>query len=511
MAMLNRFFYSSIFCLGCSLGTLTPYASYAQNCNAPPEMITQLFYPELGSYTVWDKSYGEARRREIFTTSASLEDGSILAVGEMRHLPEVSPSLMVVLFDKRGRKVWEKYHSIGRIKNVVKVLSHEKGYVVLVNRAGDPDKKTKDYATLVFLDEQAKVTIQKDIGSKSYNITATDILYTKEETGNIVLSVTESELIGKGDEAVERKKATIRILDKKGNDLSRREYMLGINSEILSIKSLELSEKANNYIATGYFENDSKQKIGWVLRLSSDAAYIWHREFSRGKNAIISDAFGYKNEDIIAGGTIDAANSDQTGAWLMRLGGIDGEVKWERYYYSEKPHYLYKAQDVVVNKDGLISFLMQAKKMEKTDDELERDQSDVMSYAHLLNVSPRGITLSGDAYFKGKGAYVNEMKLDIGGQYVLSGYAWQTAQKVLEEYTEENSKPASEVMLPKVEVSQKTKDGLALLRGKTEEKKLEEEKLDSDSIGHGDKDQDLDQNAWIMIGAAPDTYIDPCK
>ena len=490
---------------------LIPHMSYAQNCDAPPEMITQMFYPDLGSYTVWDNSYGEPRKREVFKSSIAQDDGTILSVGEMRYLPEISPSLMIVLFDKRGRKIWDKYHPIGRINNVVKILPHRKGYIVLLNRASSPDKKKKAHVTLIFLDKHAKIISQKNITSKSYNLTATDMLHTKEGAGGIVISATESYWVGTGDDAIEKRKATIHVLDNKGNDQFRREYPLGTSSEILSLENLKSLDKKNSYIATGYFENNNKQKVGWILRLSSDASYVWHKEFMRGKNAIVSDAFGYNNEDIIAGGTIDAVDSDQTGAWLMRLGGLSGEIKWQRYYYSEKPLYSYKAQDVVVNKDGVIAFLMAAKKAEVIEGELKTNSSDVMSYAHFLSVSPRGITLSGEAYFKGKGAYVNEMKLGLRGQYVLSGHAWQTAQKILEEYKEVHNDSESKIMLPDVEISQKSMDGLALLKGKMDKQKTEEKNLDLDSIGYSNDGHTLDQNAWIMIGVASDTYIDPCK
>lgn len=488
--------------------TVAPHMAQAQNCTPPAEMVTKLFYPELGSYTVWDNAYGEPRKREAFKSSVPLEDGSVLAVGEMRYLPEVAPALMIVLFDKRGRKIWEKFHALGQVKNVVKILPHDKGHMVLVNRRGDRKSGKKSYTTLLFLDKEAKIIRQKNISHKSYNITATDILQTGSSEKNIVISVTEQYTVGSGDNATERRKAAIHILDNNGNDLDRREYSLGISSEILSLENLELQDKMINYIATGYFENDVGQKIGWVLRLNKDASYVWHKEFGRGSGAIVSDAHSYKNQDIITGGTINAADSDQTGAWMMRLDGLSGEIKWQRYYYSEKNHYSYEAQDIVVNSDGVITFLMAAK--EKETEATEKD-SDIMNYAHLLNLSPRGITLNGEAYYKGHDAYINEMNLGANEQYVLTGDTWQTAQKALEQYKEKEGKTEPEIMLPEAEISQKSKEGLERLKGKMAMQKEEEKRLDSDEEPMGDSGQELDQNGWIMIGVSADTYTDPCK
>tara|TARA_B100001989_G_scaffold251270_2_gene230115 strand:+ start:2794 stop:4314 length:1521 start_codon:yes stop_codon:yes gene_type:complete len=505
MPTLNNYFYKSTICLGFISVLLGAAPVQAQNCNAPYEMMTELRYPELGSYSVWDNAYGEPRKSEIFKSAIALDDGTVLAVGEKRHLEKVAPSLMIVKFDKRGRKSWEEYHSPGQIKDIVKFIPFQKGYVILVNRYAK-DENRKDYASLFFIDNNAKITKVQNIQSDAYNITATDVLGLNDAADTIVISAIHSRSEGQGEDQRSIKRGAIYTYNKNKNATNWREYIVGINSEILSLEKTLIKGGAIDIIATGTFENNHGKKMGWVFRLDKDGSYKWQKEFSRGESTLVSDAYGYKNGDIIAAGTVKPIGERPNGAWLMRLDGNNGDIKWQRYYYGEKSQYHYSAQDVVVNDDGIITFLMSAISY----NEIEERGFDGSGFGHVLNISPRGITLGGEAYFKGNSAHINEMRLAPKSQYIMSGYTWQNAQKVFEEFKEGKDKNNPTPVLPEAEISQKSQKGLDLLKGKVEADHVIKDRLNSDNNALKKNGKEQDQNAWVMIGTAFDTYTDPC-
>ena len=519
--MLNRFFISIFLCT--AFTALTPNLVQGQNCDVHYEMVTKLFHPDPGSYTVWDTVYGEGQKDEIFTSIVNHE-GGVLAVGEMRRLPGVGPSLMLVHFDRRGRKVWEKYHAINGLRKVVKILPRDNaGYVVLANR-----HKNSSSLWLGFFDKHGTLKSHKIIQDKGSDLFANDMISRGDAKG-WAIAVTTERPVGKGKNKTIHRNGLIYLLDKNGNEEIRRVYTLGTNDEILGLSESKIDGKKAGYIATGYFENTSGQKIARLLYLNEDISLIWQKEFRRGLSAKLAKSSAYAGRYLLVFGDVEAADSRSVGSWLMLLELQSGKIMWQRYYYADKGNHDYTAQGLYARKDGLITVMMMARsKTKSVGEEMKKSLEDktvfgdkiipeYMDYAHLLTLSPRGITLSGDSYYFGQGVSISQLIEGDNGTRVMAGHVFVPPTDIFKKNVNKNKhksplREKRDISLPDALLSDKTKKGLALLKHDIDahaknESTEEENKESAKSVRHNNI---LDRNGWVVIGDMPDTYKDPC-
>ncbi len=530
--MLNRYFRTSaayVFCSGLlAAGVIAnPSPVFAQACDAPYEMITRLHHPEPGAFMVWNTLYGEEGRQEKFVSAIGRENGKVLAVGEVQVAKGVKPSLLLVEFDRRGRKIWEKTHAVSNLDEIVKILPYgEAGYVVLVN------KKTSQKHEMMwmgFFDGKGKLTAGKNIQAKGVNLRANDLQPKVGGDGWAMPVLTSSQNDnGAGNN---QKNASVLILDKNGNQKNTRSYVLGKTTNINSLSVAKFDGDTFGYIATGYFENNNGKEIGWVLRLDEDLSIVWQKEFSRGVSAKVMYSVPDKDGDVYVAANIGAADSDSDGVWFAKLDGASGNMPWQRYYMSENGAHHYNVRGLNVNKDGLVALLMMAEAVDEDEQPQEgAPQKDKMSgfgitsesdYGHLLTLSPRGITLSGDAFYYGQGVSLSQLSESKDGQRIIVGHSFvkpdmPMTKKVGEDPSVE--KPLNElgdVRLPDVDLSDNTKKGLALLQKKISAQALIDQKEDKDnhdeSAKNIEKRPSLVQKGWVVIGDMPDPYVDPCK
>lgn len=528
--MLNNFFILKLFYALFFVIVIMPSDGFAQQCEAPYEMITKLRHPDPGSYTVWDTAYGKNKRDEVFVSVVNLGT-NVLVVGEMRPTLGADPVLMFVHFDHRGREVRDKYHKIADLHNIVKMLRHGDGYVVLAN-------KRKSQAHMVvwlgFFDKDLALISQKTIQDKEFDLSATDIAPSANGRGWSV-SVTAESRFGEVGHQTIRKNAFVYLLDENGNEKSSRGYFLGMDSEILGLSVSKFVGGKTGYIATGYFENKIGKKIAWVLRLNEDLSLVWQKEYSRGLSANLKVSSGYRDRYVLVFGDVLPADSNPRGGWVMMLNGANGETMWQRYYHGAIGHHDYSAQGIYVNKDGLITLMMMAHSRISVTDMVGMDTAETMqfedkiisenmSYAHLLTLSPRGITLAGDSYYYGYGVSLSQMIEAEDGRRVLAGFAHVSARKKVREVKKIVNvnpplKEKGDINLPDAELSDKAKKGLAMLRDKLKGQDVhsannldhheDEEVKESakDDIGHNKATRD----GWVLIGDVPDAYTDPCK
>ncbi len=510
-----------IFCSGFS------GAAVAQQCDVVPEMVTKLFYPDMGAYTVWDADYGEAARKEQFKGVVMQGEGA-LAVGEMRRMEGVGPTLMFVRYDRRGKVMWEKFHSISGLFEVVKVVPYgvenaegERGFVVLANI--QKGKKGRGYAWMGFFNADGKMIGRKRIKDDKFSLAAGDISPAVSTDGWVV-PVTASYDDGEGESKTRREHAVVYKYNLKGELIKSRSFVLGHKSSVSGLVVSKNDAGGGTYIATGRFSNDFGKDQGWLMALDEDLSIIWQKEFSRGKSAKLVHSVMGDNGQIIAVGEVLSVQDDRVATWALAVDGADGGVLWQRYYHGETGAHDYYPLGVVKNDDGLIALAMQA--VFNVDAEVDGDAvEDVhslgdefpagMNYVQLLTLNPRGVTLSGDAYVYGKGADAFAFSPYHGGQYVLVGRA---AIPKVDQYQMDGSGDEKEgsalsepglVNLPDADMSDKAKLGLAKLRQNIREQK-------DDASGKGDAEDDsanknpLTYNAWIAIAEAPDAYEDPC-
>ncbi len=533
MKMLNKFFISNILSVASGLILLcAPLTAEAQQCNAAYEMMTKLYHPDPGSYTVWNVVYGTGEHEERFVTGLNWKDDGIVALAEVSKPGQPEASIVFVTYDRRGRKVAEHPYKIKGLKEIVKLVPVKSGYILLGNIMQE-DKRAA--AWIGFFDSEFQFIANKTISDKAFHLRATDIAQSKDEQQWMV-SVTGQRYSEKSNELQDYKTASLYVLDKNGNELSSRSYILGLNSEILSLSSADFEREKSGFIATGYFENSFKKKVGWVMRLNPDGSLIWQKEFNRGNSAMIRKGIGYRDHDIVALGDIEPANSDPKGSWVTMLDGNSGQIMWQRYYYGETGHHDYIAQDLFANDDGLITLMMMAKskappmEMDSEEDEEFSLISDMlipenMDYAHLLTLTPRGVTISGDSYYFGQGVSMTDMNEYVNGNRIMAGYAVVPAEdlfqgKIVKHEPEEPLRERGALTLPDAELSDKTKKGLEMLKNRMgqggqsphllEPEAGEEEMAQDESAKPKNQHVPLTKKAWLAIGEGPDAYTDPC-
>lgn len=530
--MLNNFFISNPFyaLLFLSIAIAMPQTSQAQQCEAPYEMITKLHHPDPGSYTVWDSAYGKDQRDEVFVSVVNVGKG-VVAVGEVLRRAGAAPSLVFVHLDHRGRVLREVHHQINGLHRIVKMLRQGDGYLVMVNRRKSQGRSA---VWIGFFDKDFVLRSQKTIKDKGFDLFATDIVPSVGGQGWSV-SVRAESVIGEGENRTLRKSAFVYLLDKNGNDKFSRGYLLGMDSEILGLSVSKFEDGKIGYIATGYFENNIGKQIAWVLRLNADLSLAWQKEYGRGLSAKIKVSSGYRDRYVLVFGDVLPADSNPMGSWVMLLDGNNGQTMWQRYYHGETGHHDYAAQGMYVNKDGLINLMMMARSrvsMRKGTGVEEagtlpfedRIIPENMDYSHLLTLSPRGITLSGDAYYYGQGVSLSQMIEGGDGGRVMVGYAHVRVKDKADKVAKASDvnpplKEKGYVNLPDVELSDKTKEGLEMLRSKlkaqeghssnnADHQQVAESKESAiNDIGHNKVTRD----GWVLVGDTPDTYTDPCK
>ncbi len=495
--MLNKFLYIIVFA---GFLVLSVGSAYAQKCNVNYEMITKLRHPYPGSYTVWDSTYGEEGKNEWFSSVVNHGDGGVLAVGLGAPVRGTVPSMMFVSFDKRGRKIWDKYHSISGLDNIVKMLPFEGGVIVLANRRKSGGKS---FLWLGFFDNDARLKSQKIIRDKKYSLLATDIIHGSGDlSGEKGWAVSVS---------VNGKYGAVYLLDKNGNELSSRNYIVGVNNAIEGLSVSKIIGEKSGYIATGSFENKFGKKIGWVSRLGGDLSYLWQKEYSRGLSANIKYSSSYRNKYILAFGDVMPASSKSAGSWLMLLDKMNGKVMWQRYYYGDTGAHDYLSRGLYVRDDGLITLMMAA-------DLIGGGSDDYMSYAHLLSLSPRGVTLSGDSYYYGKGAYISQLIEGASGARIMAGYSLVSAKDAGIKNTDpiDNKPPPlkeiGRINLPDVELSDKANAGLAMLKNKIKDMEIDDtvDIVAKESANDDNGSNELTRDGWVVIGEMPETYSDPC-
>ena len=492
-------------------------------CNVPYETLTRLFEPAFGSYTVWDNTFGEGVRQESFSTAVEMDDGTVLVAGEMVPLNGVKSVIVLANYDTRGRLLWEKFHAVSAVTGVVRMLKAGDRYVLLVNRNHRLEPKN---IWLGFFDKEGKFKGQKVIRDKKFDLFATDMVLSPDQK-RVVISATMERNIGSKEEPEYLRSPEIHIVDLAGNEIVRRAFFMGENSEILGVSYGKIGDDAQDaIITTGYLENEYSKKSGWMMRLNADASLVWQKQYSRGLSSRVTVSSPYLKDYILGFGDAVPADKDaHIGSWLMLLDAADGEVQWQRYYHGG---YDYLAKGMLVNNDHLVSLVMQGRVPELDDDgnvqdatpKIEEDGSIVgkMNYVHMLRLTPRGITTGGETYFKGLGAQINGISVMKDGNYLLAGQVVDTYETVLEKFegfkqaTEDEMASSKEPKLPEAQMPEKSLSGLALLnKTMADEVKRENMERASDDDFEDETAMSLTKDGWILVGQGPDPYEDPCR
>ena len=246
-------------------------------CNVPYETLTKLFEPAFGSYTVWDNTFGEGVRQESFSSAVEMDDGTVLAAGEMVPMNGVKSVIVLANYDTRGRLLWEKFHAVSAVTGVVKMLKAGDRYVLLVNRNHRLEPKN---IWMGFFDKDGKFKGQKVIRDQKFDLFATDMVLSPDQK-RFVISATMERNIGSKEEPEYIRSPEVHVVDLAGKELVRRAFFMGENSEILGLSYGKVGDGEQDAIfTTGYLENEYSKKEGWMMRLNADASLVWQKQYS---------------------------------------------------------------------------------------------------------------------------------------------------------------------------------------------------------------------------------------
>lgn len=540
--MLNRFILLRSF--ACILLACQPMTARAQDvCDVNYETITALFEPGFGSYSVWEAVLSEGQRREVFKSVVDMGAGVTLAAGEMSPLPGVNPVVMLAGFDKRGRVTWEKYHNVSAVTEVVKIVKAGDRIVLMANRDLKGEGKT---VWIGFFDDQGGFKDQKVIREKGRDLIGRDMALSPDGK-RIVIALSHETKGGTPDKPVYTYSPEVRVFDVKGKFIIKRAYVMGASAEILGISAgLYGEEKGEAIIATGYVDYEGGRKSGWIMRLGPDAAMVWQQPFSRGRHAKIKRSAGYQRDYILTLGDALPIDGGNVGSWLMLLDASSGQVKWQRFFNGA---YHYYAADIAVHPQGPIAVMMQARVPGERDPKapkvplMEEDGTIIgkMDYVHTLLLNPRGVTLSGESYFKGFGANAYQLVISGDGRFLIAGSAETPYAEIYQKFAGMNDPPASGGVdaavlskaglpgaeltvgalptngqnaapapnLPEAAVPDGSLSGLALLNKKVAESV---EKKDEAAPAPAEEAAlpKTTLDGWVFAGNGPEEYKDPC-
>ncbi len=536
---------------------LAPGDALAQEfCEPTPETLTSLFEPSFGSYSLWDSGLGEGPRQERFKSVLDLGDDTVFAAGEMVPLEGVTPIIMLAGFDRRGRVTWQKYHQVSAVTEVVKILKIGERIVLAANRHKAGETKN---IWLGFFDREGAFKAQKVLRDSKRDLVAKDMALSVDGK-RIILSVTVEKQMGTKEKPVLSKSPEIHLLDEAGKILSKRAYVMGANSEILGVSSgVSGEDKTEVILASGYVENEVGKKTGWIMKTTADASLIWQQTFSRGQASQIKRGVAYANDTVLALGDALPVDAGTIGSWLMLLDGSSGEMRWQRFYNGV---YHYSAVDLGVHPNGLIALMLQARVPKAEGEEgtkkplMEADGTIIgkMDYVHMLLLTPRGVTLSGESFFKGLGGEAFQFVIGSDGRYLVAGTAEVPHAEIYQKFAGMNEAvgppapavsdasmpdkakltqaslsqadltvgalPEAEVKapeekaanLPEALVPEKSLSGLELLNKKVAES-IETPEADGEGGVEDEEEDDTihsTQDGWIFAGNGPDDYKDPC-
>ncbi|MCB1784244.1 MAG: hypothetical protein KDI13_09635 [Alphaproteobacteria bacterium] len=543
--MLNKNFFISVglcsfFLAGGARGAL---AQASDVCNPPYEAVTTLFYPDLGSYNLWDTVYGEGARSEVFRSVVLAADDEVLAAGEVRSNPEMGARLILVKLDLRGRAVWEKYQAISGLQQVIKILSYGEGYVVLANVLGADGKGG---LWLGFLNAQGELQDEKVIWHKALGLKAADIAVRPDGQGMAVVASAEMR-VGVDAKAPLERQAYVYLLDAKGNVVRDRSYVPGGSNEILGISALPADPQDGSgagYAVAGYFVNDAGKKMGWTARLDLDGALVWQRQYSRGLGLQAQKIVPYLGRYMLVFGDVLPADGGRAGSWLGLLDALSGEVRWERFFRGRGADHDYFARDLYVRSDRLISLMMmvQVVPQPEVDDapgDAEGQESafenealpENMSYVHVLTLTPRGDIIGGDAYFHGQKVEAYQMVEGAYGARLITGYSDVPYNEMVERHpfvaedgdvmAYDSAAAPEEDVVATVDLgageAEGDGSGIAMLAKTLDAEKAAAEDVDSSSVEEEDTAPEdvsdlpaITRNGWVVAGEGPKPYKDPC-
>lgn len=389
-----------------------PFSAHAQQCEPVGESIMNFEVPHIGSYNLWDATYGGLGHQEEYVSGFLTAEGGAVVAGHRFGRTKNDMTLVLMELDRRGRDDWEVTHKFEGVDRVYKILPAEDGFWAIGRQQVSDKRGRKRYrAWIGMFDSQGALLKETQIEEKNADIVPTDIIRTHDGKGYL-LSVTLK--IRGGDIA---RGSRVYFLNEKGFVQDKKSFLFGAENRIQRIVAVS----GYKYAIVGRVRDTHRRWAGWVMLLSEDGGMEWQREYSRGSAATLDVVEGHKNGQIIVAGIARPAikNGDRAG-WVMAVDQAGGDVVWQRYYIGQSN---YVAKKMITHPDGLISVLLAVSEQREGGKAVPPEQMEQTEYAHarLLTLSPRGQIFSDNTYFNGVSAEPADMFMGKNKERLIIG------------------------------------------------------------------------------------------
>jgi len=388
-----------------------PAAAFAQNCDVQAEAIVKLRAPSFGAYNVWDSVYGEVETHEQFKSGFVLPTKNLFVAGE--HIdPDKGDkkSLLLSEIGRNGRVLWEKQHGVSNLLNIMKMVPHPKGAMIMANIM---PSKGRSYIWLGIVNTAGELLSHKTIKGGKADLKGYDLVEAASGKSYVVAAYSEVQGSGQAGSSV------LYRVNSKGVVFSDQAFVIGSENALQDIHVMDNGD----YMGVGYVYDSYGRKAGWMMRMNNDLQMIWQQSYSRGAAAEFAAGYSMLSGTFVAVGTALPAREGNRAGWVAVVDASSGTVGWQRYF-TEGLHL--EGRDVMTRKDGIISVLLDGKK----DAEAEGAE-----HIRLLTLNPRGVLFSGDAYFNGEAVDVYQVMPGAYSERLIVGTT-RLAHQIEAEQTE---------------------------------------------------------------------------
>lgn len=436
-------------------------------CEIVPTMITNMRKSRIGSFNVWDFTYGEEDIKERFSGAIYDEDTKNTIIAGVRYAFEDGPKTLIMNeITPRERIVWEQEHDIKNLHEVVDFLHWDDFFVVLGTLQKDQEGDRGKAVWIGYFDREGTLVKDKTFTLRGSDLVARD-LYLLKDNKNMVLALSVHP-----HNELETSHSMLYWVNKDGRITQKRSFLVGLENQIEAVE-----EHNDQFLMTaGSIQLENGRKTGWIMQLNHEGGMVWQRQYPRGASAAFTDIKQYDDTHVVVTGlSAPVGEKDpHIAGWVMMADATNGEDIWQRYYRGNYDVY---ARASLKSSDHQISVLLDVKNVQNDvdDDEDETENSileeNKQDYVQLITLNRRGIGQQSNSYYHGQGSGAFGMIAGQNNSRILYGYSDV-------EFILENNEP----------------DG-----------------IDNNMFNQINPPTVVSRQGWVLAGVGPERYIDPCQ